>query len=271
MKTLNNHVILYDEECPMCEVYTKAFVKTGMLAVNGRESYQHTPAQICPLVDQQRAANEIALVNTESGEVTYGIKSLFKIIGHAIPFFKPLFAFRPFIWLMTKIYAFISYNRKVIIPAVTKPNAVQPSFKLNYRIAYLLFTWFLTAFMLTKYAYLLTDFVPLGGNYREYFICGGQIVFQGFLINIYKKEKLWDYLGHMMTISFAGSLMLIAGLVINQLFNLNPIFYILYFLMVAGLMFLEHIRRSKILKLGWLMSITWVLYRLIVLALIFTA
>ncbi|WP_316807689.1 DUF393 domain-containing protein [Pedobacter agri] len=271
MKTLNNHVILFDEECPMCEVYTKAFVKTGMLAANGRESYQRTPVQICPLIDQQRAANEIALVNTESGEVTYGIKSLFKIIGHAIPFFKPLFAFRPFILLMTKIYAFISYNRKVIIPAVAKPNAVQPSFKLNYRIAYLIFTWFLTAFILTNYAHLLTDFVPLGGKYREYFICGGQIIFQGFIINFYKKEKLWDYLGNMMTISFAGSLMLIAGLIIHQLFNVNPIFYILYFLMVAGLMFLEHIRRSKILKLGWLMSITWALYRLIVLALIFIA
>jgi hypothetical protein len=33
---------------------------------------------------------------------------------------------------------------------------------------------------------------------------------------------------------------------------------------------LEHLRRSKLLKLGLMMSITWVLYRLIVLGLIFT-
>jgi len=40
MKTLKNHMILFDAECPMCRVYTHAFVKTGMLDHNGRSSYQ---------------------------------------------------------------------------------------------------------------------------------------------------------------------------------------------------------------------------------------
>lgn len=269
MKTLNNHVILFDDECPMCYVYTKAFIKTGMLDSNGRESYQNTSEHICPLVDQQRAANEIALVNTDNGEVTYGIVSLFKIISHAMPIFKPLFAFKPFVFFMAKVYAFISYNRKVIIPVEAKTNTLQPSFKLHYRIAYLLFTWLVTAYILTNYAHLLTDFVPIGSHYREYFICGGQILFQGLIISLYKREKLWDYLGNMMTISFAGSLLLLPTLIFAKYLEIYPIIFILYFLMVAGFMFLEHIRRSKILKLGWAMSITWAVYRLIVLGLIF--
>jgi predicted DCC family thiol-disulfide oxidoreductase YuxK len=270
MKTLNNHVILFDNECPMCYAYTKAFVKTGMLPEDGREAYQQMPENICPLVDRQRAANEIALVNTENGEVTYGIQSLFKIIAHAMPFFKPLFLFGPFIYLMRKFYAFISYNRKVIIPVAVKENTIQPTFKIQYRIAYLLFTWLLTAYVLTAYAHVLTDFVPLGSLYREYFICGGQIFFQGIIIAFYKKEKLWDYLGNMMTISFAGALLLLPGLVLAKYFSIHPLFFILYFLMVAGLMFLEHLRRSKLLQLGWVMSITWAFYRLIVLGLIFS-
>jgi predicted DCC family thiol-disulfide oxidoreductase YuxK len=270
MKTLNNHVILFDNECPMCYAYTKAFVKTGMLPENGREAYQQLPENICPLVDRQRAANEIALVNIENGEVTYGIQSLFKIIAHAMPFFKPLFLFGPFIYLMRKFYAFISYNRKVIIPAAAKENTIQPTFKIQYRIAYLLFTWLLTAYVLTAYAHVLTNFVPLGSPYREYFICGGQIFFQGIIIAFYKKEKLWDYLGNMMTISFAGALLLLPGLVLAKYFSIHPLFFILYFLMVAGPMFLEHLRRSKLLQLGWVMSITWALYRLIVLGLIFS-
>jgi hypothetical protein len=228
------------------------------------------PENICPLVDRQRAANEIALVNTENGEVTYGIQSLFKIIAHAMPFFKPLFLFGPFVYLMRKFYAFISYNRKVIIPAAVKENTVQPSFKIQYRLAYLLFTWLVTAYILTAYAHLLTDFVPLGSQYREYLICGGQMFFQGIIITFYKKEKLWDYLGNMMTISFAGALLLLPVLVLAKYLNIHPLFFILYFLMVAGLMFLEHLRRSKLLQLGWVMSITWALYRLIVLGLIFT-
>lgn len=268
MKTLANHVILFDNECPMCFAYTKAFTKLKMLPTDGREAYQEMPAAICPLVDKKRAANEIALVNTQNGEVIYGITGLFKIISHAMPVFKPLFGFAPFIWIMKKFYAFISYNRKVIIPAIVKANTIQPDFKLHYRVAYLVFTWFITAYILTAYAHLLTDFVPLGNNHREYFICGGQIFFQAAVIYCYNRERIWSYLGNMMTISFVGALLLLIPLIAAKYVNIEPLFFIAYFLMTAALMFLEHLRRSKILALGLVMSLTWVIYRLIVLALI---
>jgi hypothetical protein len=74
------------------------------------------------------------LINLESGEVTYGIKSLFKIIGQYLACICPLFAFKPFIWLMSKVYAFISYNRRVIIPAAETGFEYQPTFKLHYRL-----------------------------------------------------------------------------------------------------------------------------------------
>ena len=43
MKTLSNHVILYDSECPMCTIYTYAFTATGMLDTEGRAPYQEMP------------------------------------------------------------------------------------------------------------------------------------------------------------------------------------------------------------------------------------
>ncbi|WP_428327604.1 DUF393 domain-containing protein [Mucilaginibacter sp.] len=270
MKTLENHVILFDSECPMCKAYTNAFVKSGMLNDNGRAAYQQMPENICPVINKQRAANEIALVNIETGEVTYGIKSLFRVIGTALPVFNPLFAFEPFIWLMSKIYAFIAFNRRVIIPT-GKTNdsfAFQPEFKKHYRIAYLLFTWFFTGYILTAYAHLLVGIVPLGNPYREYMICGGQIIFQGIVISTFARDKLWNYLGNMMTISFAGSLLLLLLLGISCLFSIPPLLAVMYFLAVAGLMFLEHIRRSKLLNLGWIMTITWALYRVAILIMI---
>lgn len=270
MNTLKNHVMLFDSECPMCRVYTKAFVKSGMLDEEGRAPYQNTAHAVCPLVDRQRAADEIALVSLENGEVTYGIKSLFKIIGNACPVFRPLFSYKPFIWLMAKVYAFISYNRRVIVPAEKSAAAFtfQPAFKIRYRLAYLLFTWFCTGCILTAYARLLVGIVPLGNAYREYLICGGQIVFQGLVIRIYAKRKLWNYLGNMMTISFAGSLLLLLPLAVSHSVLLRPQFFTIYFTGVAGLMFLEHIRRTKLLSLGWVPTITWVLYRMALLALI---
>ena len=150
MKTLKDHIILYDAECPMCKLYTNAFTKTGMLDNNGRASYQQMPEAACPYVDRQRAVNEIALVNTKTGEVNYGIHSVFKVIANSFPVFKPLFSFGPFTWLMSKLYAFISYNRRVIIPTdINQATGIQPTFKLRYRIAYLIFTWAVVGFILT--------------------------------------------------------------------------------------------------------------------------
>ena len=271
MKTLENHMILYDAECPLCKIYTNAFVKTGMLDTGGRSSYQNKMGKFCPVIDQQRAVNEIALVDLKNGEVTYGIKSLFKIIGNAWPVFGPLFSFKPFVWLMSKIYAFISYNRRVIIPAKENAGrfALQPTFKKHYRIAYLLFTWFYTGFILTRYAHLLVGMVSLGNPLREYMICGGQIIFQGLVISTFAREKLWNYLGNMMTVSLGGALLLTPVLILGMLFTLNPAIYAEYFITVTGLMFFEHIRRVSLLNLWWGVSATWLIYRILILFVIF--
>jgi predicted DCC family thiol-disulfide oxidoreductase YuxK len=270
MKALQNHIILYDAECPMCKVYTKAFTQTGMLDASGRASYQNMPQEACPLVDRQRAVDEIALVNTQTGEVSYGIDSIFKVFGNALPILNPLFSFGPFVWLMRKVYAFISYNRRVIIPAKhEQEGGIQPAFRLNYRLLYLVFTWLVVAGILTVYAGHLTPLVPLGSTYREYLICGGQILFQGIIISWYAPAKRWNYLGNMMTISLAGSLLLLPVLLLAHFVALNAVICTLCFMGVAGLMLLEHIRRTKLLKLGWLLTITWMVYRMLVLLLIY--
>ncbi|WP_113638407.1 DUF393 domain-containing protein [Nubsella zeaxanthinifaciens] len=268
MKTLANHVILYDANCPMCHLYTGAFVKTKMLDKDGRVPYQQLPEQLCPYVDMKRAINEIALVNVNTGKVTYGVQSLLKVIGNAVPFLNPLFSFKPFVWIMSKAYALVSYNRKVIVPAKAAPNELMPSFKLHYRLLYLIISWLVVAYVLTDYAKLISPAVPLGGSYREYFICGGQILFQGLVCLCYKPTKAWDYLGNMMTISLAGSLLLLPIIWIGAIFNFSNNTYIILFLATAGLMFLEHLRRCSLLSLGLLLSASWMVYRMAVLGFI---
>lgn len=262
MKTLKDHIILFDAECPMCKVYTHAFTSTGMLDTDGRAPYQDLKNFSCPTVDRSRAVNEIALVNTTTGEVSYGIDSLFKVIAHSFPILKPLFAFSPFKAIMRKLYAFISYNRKVIIPAPkTSAGTLQPAFNLKYRLAYLIVATLTAAFILTRYARLL----PYPGNaYREYLICTGQLLFQGFIVTVIAPAKRWDYLGNMMTISLAGSLLLLPALALRP----NPAIATTWFALTALCMLLEHLRRTKLLGLGRTLTVTWIAYRLAVLLII---
>jgi hypothetical protein len=267
MKTLHDHVILYDKECPMCNLYTGAFVTTGMLDKNGRVAFTEADSIMERYaVDRAKACDEIALVNTKTGCIRYGVESLLHILKNRFPFFERLFANGIFRFFIDKLYAFISFNRKVIVPGrdLENPNACRPAFNLKYRIAYLLFTWIITSFILANYAELLFPLIPATNFYREFLICGGQIVFQGIIISIIDRTKSFEYLGNMMTISFAASLLL----TLTMLFNLTSLILVGIFFFVVALMFLEHIRRTELLKLPWLMTFSWVVYRILILAML---
>ena len=96
---------------------------------------------------------------------------------------------------------------------------------------------------------------------------GGQIVFQGLIVAMVKRDRWIHYLGNVMTISLGGALLLTPMLLLSVWVDI-PLLYIIYFTIVVGLMFLEHLRRVKILELPWFISATWVLYRIIVLLII---
>lgn len=271
MKTLEDHVIIYDDECPMCDLYTGAFVKTKMLSEHGRQPFGSMGNDIRCQLDQKKAADEIALINLQSGKVTYGIDSLFAIIGHNFALLKPVFAFGPFRWIMKRLYSFISYNRKVIVPGkkFEGENACTPSLNLPYRWAYIVIAWIVTSLTLNAYSHTLTPLIPRGNFYREFIICGGQILFQSLIVGALRKERLIHYLGSMMTISLAGALLLLPGLWIIKTFAPQTFLLPLsWFAVVVSLMLFEHIRRLKILDIHWFATITWIIYRLVVLQII---
>lgn len=269
MKTLQHHVLIFDQNCPLCNAYTGAFIKTRMLDERGREAYNEISETTCDLLDKNRARNEIALVNTKTGQVVYGIDSLFRILSNAFPVFAPLFGFKPFRWLMKKLYSFISYNRKVIIPSKPGQDYCVPDFNLKYRWAYLLFTWLSTSAILNLYSKQLEGVLPPSRFLREFLICGGQIIFQACTLYLIDQKKIMTYLGNMMTISFAGGLLLLIIMSTGRLLEINnPLMYGILFLITAGLMFLEHWRRMRLLDISWLASVSWVLYRLLLLTVI---
>ena len=86
---------------------------------------------------------------------------------------------------------------------------------------------------------------------RELAVCLGQIFWQTLFLKWYLKDKIWDYLGNMMTVSLIGTLLLIPTI----LTNLVPVFYLIYFGFVVFIMLLEHLSRFMILKLNYFPTI----------------
>src|SRR6185369_2646582 len=152
MKTLANHTIIYDAECPLCNAYTQAFIKTGMLEQSGRIAYTEVDRKPSA-VDWDRARNEIALVCTTDNAVWYGIDSLLRIIGYNMPWVHKLFRIRPLRFMLDQLYFFISYNRKVIAPGKNFEgiNLCIPDMNYGYRLAYILFAGTVASAILKGY------------------------------------------------------------------------------------------------------------------------
>lgn len=267
MNTLKDHTLIYDDECPMCKIYTGAFIRTGMLDENGRKPFSNLTET--DGLDHKRACNEIALIDRKNRSVIYGIDSLFAVISHSFPFLDLLFRQKFFRAVCRKLYYFVSYNRKVIAPGSTENRCI-PDFSFSYRWAYITFAWLVTSLILTSYSVLLFPFIAKSGLSREFVICAGQFVFQ-FLtllsLGIYSKKVWVNYFGHMITVSLIGALLLTPVLLLSY-FLYSPYFFLIYFIIVATYMIIEHIRRVKLLNLPYALTATWLLYRLLVLALI---
>ena len=270
MKTLQNQTLLYDRDCPLCNVYTSGFIKTKMLDHNGRKAFCNLTDEEQNFIDLNRASNEIALFDNQSKTVIYGVDSLLKVIGNSIPLIESIGNFKPIKFGLKKSYAFISYNRKVIIPSkIDQTETLQcvPSFNTKYRLIYIVFAAIITSIALFKFSKLIT-IIPASNLLRESVIAFGQIGFQVLFISKLNFKKQLNYFGNLMTISLMGSFILIPVLILNPIIELPQIALLFWFGLTVSFMLCEHIRRIKLLALPKHLSATWVLYRLLVLLLI---
>ncbi len=264
MNPLVDHTLIYDEDCPLCQAYSSAFIKAGMLDSNGRATYSTVVAKGGSPIDLDRARNEIALINRKDQTVTYGNTSLLRIIGYRWPIVSWIFNFKPLRFLLDQLYFFISFNRKVIAPGnvFEKKNHCTPDLNYTYRCAYIVFAWIITSLVLVAYFSLIKPVIPAVSFTAGFLVCGGQLVFQGIIVALVNKKRLIHYLGNMMTVTLLGAILLAPALMLDALIDYK-FFLVSYFLAVVGVMLIEHIRRVKILELPRYISMTWILYQLI--------
>ena len=267
MKTLENQTLLYDEDCPLCSLYTTGFVKSGMLDQNGRKSYCQLSEEEQNFVDLKRAPNEIALINNKTKTVTYGIDSLIKVVGFSFPLIEKIATLKPIHFILKKMYSFVSYNRKVIIPGnAVEENKLQctPDFNYKYRFLFIGFALMVTSSILFGYANLIPG-LPKTSISREIIITLGQIVFQSLFLFQFDRQTIMNYAGNLMTVSLMGSLILSPVLLLSKFIPLTESIVLGWFGVTVLILFLEHFRRIKILKLPIYLSYTWILYRIIAL------
>lgn len=268
MKTLSGHKLLLDADCPMCRIYGKGFEKAAWVDKDTYSPYQYFEVSAGIPIDMDKARNEIALVDTQHNVVRYGIDAFKYILTNRFHELNPVLSWAPIDFFLRKLYKFISFNRKVIAPSEIKEGerACMPDLNVKYRLLYIAFVVVVSSTVLYHFTQPINGLLGWQNHLgREFLICVGQIIWQLIFLKNILKEKQLDYIGNMMTVSMIGTLLLLPMLLLKGMF---PVFNLVYFGGVVGFMLWEHIRRSKILQIGFYPSVSWVLYRVVTLAIL---
>lgn len=264
MKNLANHSLLYDKDCPMCNAYSSAFIKCGMLGKEGRENFSEMSENNKMIIDYDRAKNEIALINHQNNEVAYGLDSLLLIIGNSFPFLEKVGRLQPVYWFFTKLYSLISYNRKVIVPSskIIDEKSCVPSFNLKYRVLYLIFATLLSSFIFGTFlsqtfsGNLLTE--------KVFLLMMALIFWQTLFTKGFSKKKYFEYIGNFMTVILISALITIPVLYLN--FTIESTYY--FAALILLFIIFENFRRSRILRFGYKSTISLVLFQLLIIVFI---
>ncbi len=259
MKTLQDHTLIYDKDCPLCVGYTSAFINTGMLDKEGRHPYSQTSSDQFGSLDMERAKDEIALVNRGTGTVTYGIDSLLKVLGNAFPPIERMGNWRPIHLLSQKIYSFISFNRKVIIlnAANKGQKSCDPSYNFTYRLLFIILS---VAISIIGFGNLLkiVGYETPTISMVAFFI--GIMVLQLSFLTKKSLKTIVHYTGNMMTIFLIGSILALAYTSLHHLsgFVVRTHKTMVFIIILA--MFVEHARRVNLLDLSPSLTISWLFY-----------
>ncbi|SNR16763.1 thiol-disulfide oxidoreductase DCC family protein [Tenacibaculum jejuense] len=267
MKTLNQHTLLYDTDCPLCNLYTRAFIKAKMLDTEGRKSFEKITSKEKSFVDIKRAVNEIALIDRENKQVTYGIDSLLKVIGNSFPIVEKIGNFKPIKYGLSKLYSLISYNRKVIIPSDKKESEELeciPSFNVKYRLLFIVLGTLITSITLFQFSHIIQA-LPKASFIREIWLALGLIISQVVFVINKDSKTILNYVGNIITVSLMGCIGLFQLMLLNSMISFPQWLILFAFSGVVGFMFFEHKRRIKLLELPSYLSWTWIGYRVIIL------
>lgn len=256
-----------DRHCPLCQAYARHFVNNQYLPADAIRCYQTSEET---LIDQNLTGYMEKIVYQDGQDKVYhGIDALIQIIGNKHPRLAGCLSVQPLYFLLSVLYNFISYNRHVITMPPYGKHQTHVTHPL-YRSIFILFSAVFTSIILlnlwTPYSQYYNIHVPMG---LEWIICFGQILWQATAITILSKTHFWSYLGNMSMVSLLGAIFLIPLLFFSEtLIAMSPWCLPTGFSCVVMFMLVEHFRRCKRLNLVIWITLSWILFRFISLALI---
>jgi len=245
---MKNKILVYDDNCPLCTWYSGLFVKYGFLDREGRQPFSMLDEKLLLKIDFDKSRNEIPLLDTSSNKVLYGIDALLEILDQKIPCIKALGNIAPIKWFLTKLYKFISYNRKVIVAKRCGHGDIDcsPDYNYLYRFIFMTVCLVFNTFMLypihysifSKLPYYHLSFLQLQLAHFVFVVINCTLAFS------FTKAKGYEYIGQVNMLALSG-ILLLTPLAITGYFFFLSWFATAWLVLSAAFIFKEYLRRME--------------------------
>jgi hypothetical protein len=249
----NNKILVYDDACPMCVWYTGEFVECGLLTEEARKPFSTLSAETLSKINWQRSKNEIPLLDTNTGEVLYGIDAMLEVIGQRFSIIKKIGNCKPLNYFLKKLYKFISYNRKVIVAKKALPGTIDctPDYNVFYRVLFMsIFLIFNTLMLFPIHAGLLLKVPGYSLSvWQLQWVHIGLVGCNIIMATLMGRHRAIDYLGQINMLALITILCLIPLLMLDIIVDPGNLVNIIYLSLLALAVVKEYSRRMHYVDL----------------------
>lgn len=247
METLVNKKIIYDDTCPMCQWYTGKFIESGVMTEGDRLSFSQLSQDYKKHLDLNRARHEIPLLDTQTGEVLYGLDGLMLIIGKVFPLFNEMLNTRTCKLIIRPLYKFVSYNRRIVVPAGGHKIGFDaaPDFHWGWRLFFIFFM-LLMSYQTFHFHVATLDKIIMPYNFIAFEILFLCLNFVGIMLVSLKANTLHQKLDCLATLIVAFFLSLVFSFLFSILiFNILQIKDIHFMILVSVIFQVIFIKESE--------------------------
>jgi predicted DCC family thiol-disulfide oxidoreductase YuxK len=248
MKT-SNKILVYDDHCPLCVWYTGLFVKYRLLSAENRIAFSVAPESLLSQIDFDKGKNEIPLIDTEKGEVVYGLDALLLILGQNFPPVKKFASVKPVYWFLKKLYKLVSLNRKVVVAKKCGKGEIDcsPEFNIKYRLLFISFSLLLAMSLLPAAYHAVRPVLSVSAiSTKQLLVAALLLASINYLFSFcFPREKRFEYLGQHAMMGLLFLLAMAPLPIAASLIQVPSIILFLYLALVAIFLTKEYTRRMR--------------------------
>lgn len=253
---MKKYSIVFDNRCAVCNIGARTFKTLGLMDdQQGIALDSFTENEIACNVDPDRACDEMAVINLESLEVTYGYDGWVQIISEKSKILSNFLKLRLVKTTGKLLYIFFASNRRILAPLQIDNNTCKPKLKKGYRFSLLVFLSLFAVAITYKKGELLasTDWFRFLNGWKLISVTGIGWLLTGLM---YRNQNKWDYWGHLSVIAGTAIFLQMLALIGYSIFPAMS-WVIGSMLLSDFLMIWMHYKRINIMGMSQKYTLIW--------------